>query len=139
VGLFLDMDAAVTRELDRDELGNIDGLTLLRIIEICARVAGDFAEPGITPRPPASQHIRVELIIPDDFVWRSDLSFDQVEAVTRGPDEYVIVYRGGRTTIHTPGEHLRVAVSPSKAQRWNEERVFMGEDTLRNVAENYGT
>jgi hypothetical protein len=142
MSLFLRMDAACLAELSHAELQAVDPLIYAHIVEVCARVAEDapatveIAEP--IPRPPATQHIRVDLVIPDDFVWRTDLSFDQVEAVTEEQGEVVIVYRGGRTTTHEPADHLRVAVNPDKALRWNTERVYMGEQTLRSVAEAYG-
>jgi hypothetical protein len=142
MSLFLRMDAAVLEELDPVERQNIDPILYMRIIEICARVGGSW-QPTVeledpVPRPPATQHIRVDLVIPDDFVWRTDLSFDQVESVLKETGEVVIVYAGGRTTTHDPREHLRVAVSPDKAIRWNSDRLFMGETTLQSVAEAYG-
>lgn len=142
MSVFLRMDAACLAELSYAELQMIDPVIYAHIIEICARVAEEAprtveADDPI-PRPPATQYIRVDLVIPDDFVWRTDLSFDQVEAVTEETGEVVIAYRGGRTTTHVPADHLRVAVNPDKALRWNTERVFMGEQTLRSVAEAYG-
>lgn len=142
MSLFLTMDTACMAELSPTELATLHPVVYAHLLEICSRVAEE-GPPHVEldnplPRPPATQYIRADLIIPDDFVWRTDLSFDQVDATTDEAGEVVIVYRGGRTTIHEPTDHVRVAVSPIKAQRWNEERVFMGEETLRSVAEAYG-
>lgn len=142
MSLFLRMDAACVVALTEAERGAVDPITYTAILEACAGVAQEWrpvAElEAPIPRPPATQWIRVELVIPDDFAWRTDLSFDQVAAKNTEAGEVVIVYRGGRTTIHEPGEHLRVAVNPNAAIRWNAERLFMGEETLRSVAEAYG-
>lgn len=136
--LFLEMDAAVTRELTADELGLLEPLTLLHVIEICARIAGDITDEFNAPRPPATQWIRLDLVIPGDFCWRTDMSFDRVDSISMEEEEMVIVYSGGRTVVHDPKEHLRVAVSPDRAIAWNEQRVSMDEQTLRFIAEAYG-
>lgn len=142
MSMLLRMDAACVEALSPAERNAIDSVVYVAILEACARVAqeerpvADIEAP--IPRPPATQWIRAELVIPDDFAWRTDLSFDIVEAVTKEAGEVVIVYRGGRTTIHEPGEHLRVAVNPNAAIRWNADRLFMAETTLRSVAEAYG-
>lgn len=142
MSLYLRMDAACLAALTEAERGAVDPITYTAILEACADVASQWRpvaelETPI-PRPPATQWIRAELIVPDDFAWRYDLSFDQVEAKNTEAGEVVIVYRGGRTTIHEPGDHLRVAVNPEAAIRWNGDRLFMGEETLRSVAEAYG-
>lgn len=142
MSLFLRMDAACVEALTESERNAVDPITYVAILECCAEVARTY-DSGVdlespVPRPPATQWIRVELVIPDDFAWRDDLSFDQVEAVDKEAGEIVIVYRGGRTTIHDPAEHLRVAVNPNAAIRWNADRLFMGETTLQSVAEAYG-
>lgn len=140
MSLFLRMDTACARGLSQDERDSLDPIVYCHILEICAEVARSD-EPVVTetiPRPPATQHIRVSLVIPGDFVWRSDLSFDVVDNTTIEDGEVVLLYVGGRTTIHDPAEHLRVAVSPDRAMSWNEERCCMGETTLRSVAEAYG-
>jgi hypothetical protein len=142
MSLFLRMDAACIVALTEAEFAAVDPMVYTAILEACAVVAQEWrpiaeVEASI-PRPPATQWIRAELVIPDDFAWRTDLSFDQVEARNLEVGEVVIVYRGGRTTIHEPGDHLRVAVSPDAAIRWNADRLFMGEATLRSVAEAYG-
>jgi hypothetical protein len=142
MSLFLRMDAACIEALTEAERGTIDPITYTAILEACARVAQEYRPAAEIeapiPQPPATQWIRAELVIPDDFVWRTDLSFDQVEAKNTEAGEVVIVYRGGRTTIHEPGDHVRVAVNPNLAIRWNADRLFMGETTLRSVAEAYG-
>jgi len=142
MSLFLRMDAACIEALTENERNAIDPISYVAILEACAAVAQEWrpvAElEAPIPRPPATQWIRVDLIIPDDFAWRHDLSFDQVESVSKEAGEVVVVYRGSRTTIHDPGEHLRVAVSPDAAIRWNADRLFMGVETLRSVAEAYG-
>jgi hypothetical protein len=142
MSLFLRMDAACLEALTEAERNDVDPITYTAILEACAEVAQQWrplAElEAPIPRPPATQWIRADLVIPDDFAWRTDLSFDQVEAKNTESGEVVIVYRGGRTTIHEPGDHLRVAVNPTLAIRWNADRMFMGEATLRSVAEAYG-
>lgn len=142
MGLLYEMDLACTDELTHHERTAIEPALYAKILEICARVAHTCTPLGETsatgPRPPATQHIRAELLIPDDLVWRTDLSFDEVESVTNEIGEVVVVYRGGRTTIHDPADPVRVAVNPHKAKHWNSERVFMDETTLRSVAEAYG-
>lgn len=142
MSLFLKMDAACLSALSAVELQKLDPVVYLHVLQVCADVAAGW-HPRVestdpVPRPPATQHLRADLVIADDFVWRTDLSFDQVESVVKETDEVVIVYRGGRTTVHEPRGHVRVAVNPDKAIRWNTERVFMGEMTLRSVAEAYG-
>jgi hypothetical protein len=143
MSLFLEMDAACADELTDLERCSLEPSVYVHLLEICARVAATTTpvsddEYRDLPRPPATQYIRVDLVIPDDFVWRTDLSFDRVDAVTRDGDELVICYSGGRTTVHDSTEHLRVAVAPTKAVGWNQERVFMSESTLRSLAEAYG-
>jgi hypothetical protein len=142
MSLFLRMDAACIEALTEGERAIVDPITYTAILEACATVAQEWRPAAEletpVPRPPATQWIRANLVIPDDFAWRSDLSFDQVEATNTEAGEVVIVYRGGRTTIHEPGDHLRVAVNPNLAIRWNADRMFMGESTLRLVAEAYG-
>jgi hypothetical protein len=143
MSLFFEMDAACTDELSGPEQDSLDPTVYVHLLEICARVAAtphsdDEYRDRPLPRPPATQYIRADLVIPDDFVWRTDLSFEQVDYVCKESTETVICYRGGRTTMHTPGEHLRVAVAPDKALAWNKERVLMGDSTLRSVAEAYG-
>lgn len=143
MSLFLRMDAACMEVLTEAERAAVDPITYTAILEACAEVAQQRWPPTIEletpiPRPPATQWIRVELVIPGDFAWRTDLSFDQVEARNLESGEVVIVYRGGRTTVHEPGEHLRVAVNPNLAIRWNADRMFMADETLRSVAEAYG-
>lgn len=142
MSLFLRMDAACIEALSEAERVAVEPMTYAAILEACANVAQQWRPAAELeapiPRPPATQWIRAELVIPDDFAWRTDLSFDQVEARNLEVGEVVIVYRGGRTTIHEPGDHLRVAVSPDAAIRWNADRMFMGEETLRSVAEAYG-
>jgi hypothetical protein len=142
VSLFLRMDSACVAALTEAERGAIDPITYTAILEACAAIAQEWRPAAELetpiPRPPATQWIRAELVITNDFAWRTDLSFDQVEAKHTEVGEVVIVYRGGRTTIHEPGDHLRVAVSPDAAIRWNADRMFMGESTLRSVAEAYG-
>lgn len=143
MSLFLEFDAACMDELTGPERESLEPTVYVHLLEICARVAAsttpvsddEYRDP---PRPPATQYIRVDLVIPDDFVWRTDLSFDRVDTIVNEGDELVICYAGGRTTIHGPNEHLRVAVAPTKAVAWNEERVFMDESTLRSLAEAYG-
>lgn len=142
MSLFLRMDGACVAALTDAERRAVDPITYTAILEACADVASQWrplAElEAPIPRPPATQWIRAELIVPDDFTWRTNLSFDQVEAKNTETGEVVIVYRGGRTTIHEPSDHLRVAVNPEAAIRWNADRLFMGEETLRSVAEAYG-
>ncbi len=141
MSFFVEMDLACTSELTAAERAMIDPVVYVHLLEICSRVAThcrSHPDPGHTPYPPATQYIRADLALPDDCVWRPDLSFDLVEAVHVEAGEVVVVYRGGRSTVHAPGEHLRVAVAPHKAMTWNEERVFMDESTLRSVAETYG-
>lgn len=140
MSLFLRMDAACAERLAQDERDSIDPIVYCHILEVCAAVAQCY-EPVVAepiPRPPATQYIKVNLVIPDDFVWRADLSFARVELVNNEGDELIVAYAGGRITTHDPSEHLRVAVSPYKAMAWNEERCCMGESTLRQVAEAYG-
>jgi hypothetical protein len=142
MSLFLRMDAACLEALTEAERDAVDPITYTAILEACADVASQWrpiAElEAPIPRPPATQWIRADLVTTDDFVWRTDLSFDQVEAKNTEAGEIVIVYRGGRTTIHESGDHVRVAVNPNLAIRWNADRLFMGETTLRSVAEAYG-
>jgi hypothetical protein len=142
MSLFLDMDAACHYDLSPDQIASIEPALYVRILTLCAKVAESthwvaHAEERV-PMPPATQHIRADFVLPDDYTWRTDLSFDQVETADLNRDEVVLVYHGGRTVVLAPTDQVRVAVSPEQAQKWNRQRVSMGESTLRSVAEAYG-
>jgi hypothetical protein len=141
MSLFLEMDLACIQRLSVTERLLLNPKVYVRILRICADVAENCGkgEPDeIPPRPPSMQQIRADLVMPGDYAWRDDLSFDPVASVTTEEDEVVITYRSGRTTVHGRAEHLRVAVAPHKAALWNEGRAVMDDATLRAVAMDYG-
>jgi hypothetical protein len=136
--LLHEMDLACLDALDPRDWDGMAPDVYAKILEVCVDVAERSSSLGLVPHPPGMQFIRVALLIPNDYVWRPDLSFDRVESVVRETDGYVVSYYGGRTTVHALHEHLRVAVSPLYAARWNESRAAMSDDTLHDVAEQFG-
>lgn len=145
--LFTEMAGAVIDELEPQERTLVDPKVFARIIGICATVAEHSTACPLAcmPTPPAMQHINANLLVPGDHVWRDDLSFDVVKSVNQDGDEVVITLAPHRSApnvsafmVRAPKDPIRVAVSNDKARQWNDERVYLDEETVRSLYAAYG-
>lgn len=140
--IFNEMAGAVIDELEPDERSLLDTLVFTRIVAICAAVAERKILPPGAPRdlqPPPMHYIRAGLLIPGDYVWVPELTFEIIDSVTREYGDMVIVYGGGRTALHGPNDPIRVAVSSAQAAIWNQERSLMDDETVRSLHAAFGS
>lgn len=145
--LFTRMATAAIDELEPQERTKVDPKVFTRILSICAAVAESELEstnPTVpidpSPKPPATQFITACLLVPGDFVWNPrDLVYSQIDVVKLHDGKITAVYGDATTETFAPDGPVQVAVSNRKADKWNEDRLFMDQATLRSLHATYGS